>query len=209
MGVKERIIQYIGYKNLSVSMFQYSIGVSNSYVQNISNSIGPLKLQKISAVYPDLNINWLKTGEGEMLNDNETTFKKQIEGNMIPILPTYAQAGRLTEIADGIQEYDCEKMVSPINDAEMAIAVTGDSMAPEYPNGSRVIIKKVNEKAFLEWGRAYVLDTCNGIVIKNVYPGEKEGYIKCVSINLSYPPFEIAFSDVNGFWRVLMCVSMK
>lgn len=209
MEIKDRLIQFIGYKNLNNSMFQKSIGASNSYVQNIRNSIGSQYLQRISELYPELNLEWLKTGEGEMLNETESPATKKIDGNMICVLPTYAQAGRLTEIADGIQEYDCEKMLSPINDAEMAISITGDSMSPEYPNGSRVIIKKVNEKAFLEWGRAYVLDTCNGIVIKNIYPGEREGYIKCVSINPSYPPFEISYADVNGFWRVLMCMSMK
>lgn len=34
-------------------------------------------------------------------------------------------------------------------------------MAPEYPSGSRILIKRIDEKAFIEWGRVYVLDTMN------------------------------------------------
>ena len=72
--------------------------------------------------------------------------------------------------------------------AEFAITVTGDSMSPEYPSGTQVLIKRINEKAFIDWGRVYMLDTCNGIVIKKIMPTSDEKRIKCVSINPEYPP---------------------
>ena len=60
----------------------------------------------------------------------------------IPVIPTGARAGTLGDFADGVKEYDCERMISPIKGADFAIQVTGDSMSPEYPNGSQIIIKK-------------------------------------------------------------------
>lgn len=70
MNIRDRFIQYIEYKRLSKRAFQSSIGVSNSYIQNISNGIGADVLNRITKVYPDLNTEWLLKGEegGEMLN---------------------------------------------------------------------------------------------------------------------------------------------
>ena len=57
----------------------------------------------------------------------------------------------------------------------------------------------------------YVLDTCNGTVIKILVPAEKEGYVKCVSINQDpiFAPFEVAFEDIYGVYKVLLCMSVK
>lgn len=91
------------------------------------------------------------------------------------------------------------------------MTVSGDSMSPEYPNGSRIFIKRINERAFIEWGKVYVLDTCNDTVIKILVPAEKEGYVKCVSINQDpiFAPFEVAFEDIYGVYKVLLCMSVK
>lgn len=93
------------------------------------------------------------SGEGEMLkqsskeeNNNELDG---IEGKAIPLLPVSAQGGRLNDFIVSVRESDCEKVVSPIKDADFAIPVSGDSMAPEYPNGSQVHVKKINENAFI------------------------------------------------------------
>lgn len=208
MAVKERLIQFVGYKNLSIYKFQQIIGVSSSYVQNIKDGIGGAIVQKIRDAYPELNIEWLINGNGDMLNEQISEQDKSND-NMIYVLPTSKQAGKLSEVINCLTDEDCEKIICPINDADIAIPVSGDSMTPEYPNGSKVIVKRVDSKAFIEWGRTYVLDTCNGIVIKNVYPSENSDFIKCLSINPSYPSFEIALSDIYGFWRVLMCMTMK
>lgn len=79
----------------------------------------------------------------------------------------------------------------------------------EYPSGSKILVKKINEKAFIDWGRVYVLDTCNGAVIKKIMPGSTEDKVKCLSINEEYPSFEVAFDDIFGMYRVLMCMSLK
>ena len=84
-------------------------------------------------------------------------------------------------------------------------------MAPDYPNGAQVLIKKVDEKAFIEWGRVYVLDTCNGSVIKEVRKGDDDDSVQCYSLNPDpkYQPFAVRFADIYGMYRVLMCMSLK
>lgn len=77
--VKQRLIKFIKFKSLSQAKFEKAIGVSNGFVNNISKSIGVEKAQRISNIYPELNIGWLLTGEGEMLKEEESTIDEEIQ----------------------------------------------------------------------------------------------------------------------------------
>ena len=127
----------------------------------------------------------------------------------LPVIPIEAMAGTLGEFADSIHAYDCERMVSPIKGADYAIKVCGDSMTPEIPNGSQILIKKIYEEEFVEWGKIFCLDTRNGAVIKRVYPTENPEVVECRSVNPDYPPFKVNVRSINGWYRVLMVLSMK
>lgn len=65
--VKERLKIFIKSIGKSVAEFEKSIFVSNGYVNSISKSIGIDKLNMILEKYPNLNIEWLLTGKGEMI----------------------------------------------------------------------------------------------------------------------------------------------
>lgn len=127
----------------------------------------------------------------------------------ILVIPTEAMAGTLGEFSTSIAAYDCERIISPIKDVDYAIKIHGDSMSPEYPSGSLALIKKINEKAFIEWGKVYVLDTVNGVVIKSVRKSERDNEVECVSLNPNYQPFRIDKSYIFGWYRVLMVLAMK
>ena len=57
---------------MTVSAFEKSIGVANGYVNSISKSIGIDKVSLILEKYPNINIEWLLTGRGEMLKTKHT-----------------------------------------------------------------------------------------------------------------------------------------
>ena len=134
---------------------------------------------------------------------------EEINQEMVLVIPTGARAGTLAEFTDSVAAYDCERMVTPIKGADYAIQVTGDSMSPEYPSGSMILIKKINEKAFIEWGKTYVLDTENGAVVKTIRKTDDPGVIECVSLNPAYQPFTMDTKYINGWYRVLMVLSLK
>lgn len=70
------------------------------------------------------------------------------------LLPMSAMGGTLTGFAaPGAMLQNCEAIISPIEDVDFAITVYGDSMAPEYPSGSRILIKKINPNIFIDWGK--------------------------------------------------------
>ena len=73
--VKERLKEYISYRQMGQAKFEKLCGLSNGYVNNIRQSITPEKLQKIALSCPDLNTGWLITGEGDMLKPNSTVIQ--------------------------------------------------------------------------------------------------------------------------------------
>lgn len=176
---------------------------------------GSDKLNNVLTAFPELNRDWLLYGEGEMLKSPPERASAQGE-NMKEyetwLLPMDSHGGSLSGIpADGTLLQNCERVISPIKGVDFAISVYGDSMAPEYPSGSRVLIKRINPESFIEWGRTYVLDTCNGVLIKEVLHCQREGYITCHSINPDpkYADFDIPMADVYGMYRVLMVMAAK
>lgn len=142
----------------------------------------------------------------------DTEKQKSGEPQMfiVPLMPISAKGGTLDEFSRGILENDCEKVLSPIKGADFAITVCGDSMSPDYPSGCHILIKKIEERAFIDWGKVFVLDTVNGTIIKKLMPvADDPSKIRCISINPEYPPYEISLEYVRGIYRVLMCMSLK
>ena len=151
----------------------------------------------------------IETLELETMFPSIQSVQQKYESQVtIPVIPTGARAGTLGDFAEGVKEYDCERMVSPIKGADFAIQVTGESMSPEYPNGSHIIIKKISAE-FISWGNVFCLDTNDGAIIKQVYPTDDDSIIECRSLNPAYPPFKVKKDLINGWYRVLMCLSLK
>ena len=149
-----------------MAQFQEKIGVSISHFYN-TDKLSLKTKRAVSEVFPDINADWLETGDGFMTNTDK--LKEEGKFYKVPLLPVAAQGGTPNNFEYQIMKHDCEMMISPIENISMAITVTGDSMSPEYPSGSKVLVQKINEKAFIEWGNTYVLDTVNGDIINNVF----------------------------------------
>lgn len=70
----DRLMQFIKFAGLSARQFDLSIGASNGYtLRMVKNnaSIGSDVIENILKVYPQLNVVWLITGEGDMLKKRE------------------------------------------------------------------------------------------------------------------------------------------
>lgn len=66
--VKERLISYLKSIPMSQKAFCDKIRVSKGYITNMVSGFGRDVLFRIKSEFPDLSINWLLYGEGEMLN---------------------------------------------------------------------------------------------------------------------------------------------
>lgn len=216
--VKDRTLEFIKFKGLTMKAFEQRCDLSTGYVTSMRKGYGSEKLNNVLTAFPELNREWLLYGEGDMLSSTSSAQSQPSvknehvtddEAYKVPLVPVSALAGSLNDFSLSVKRDDCETVISPIKDIDMAIKISGDSMEPEYPSDSQVFVKKINERAFLEWGRVYVLNTCNGIVIKRLMPTADPNTVLCESINPKYPPFEVNLENVNGVYRVIMCMSFK
>ena len=109
--VKERLKLYLRINRITQEKFCNSVGVAPTYVSNIRKGIQPDKLTRIQQAYPDLNIEWLVTGRGEMLNSTPTTTEDttDTQENIVRVIPIAAHGGMLTNFdIDSIEGVKCE-----------------------------------------------------------------------------------------------------
>lgn len=212
--VKSRLIKYLKAKRVTQTEFTKALGVSSTYVGAMRKGIPAEKLKKIESLYPDLNRDWLLYGEGEMLLRPETKRYQEEDEYEVLLLPVEAYAGGLQMWSRGVMREECRRIKSPISGADFAIPISGDSMEPKFHNGSTLLIKKINEQAFIPWGHPMVVDTENGVVVKNLFPdpspeeGDDETYVVAESLNPKYPPYKIPKSSIYGLYRVVGIVEL-
>lgn len=218
--ISKELSKYLNDRGLTQKSIATTLGVSEQFVNALVNgrrAFGRKTSQEWQKHF-GLSAVWLLTGEGDMLSSTSSAQPQPSvknervvddEAYKVPLVPISALGGSLNDFNTTVCRDDCETVISPIKDIDMAIKISGDSMEPEYPSGSTVLIKKINEHAFLEWGKVYVLSTCNGTVIKRLMPTDDPNKVLCESINPKYPPFEVSLEHVYGVYIVMMCMSFK
>lgn len=190
--------------NFGQNKFEEYCGIPRGTINKIKDDggISTLTLAKIHARCPEMNLAWLLSGNGSMLVEDSwndvNVDKPQSRAYTLPLIPHEAFAG------PGLPTYDDLKIedyytVSEFKNSDFLIRVKGDSMTPKYNSGDLVACKRVNETYFIQWGHVYVIYTeSQGIMIKRLQQSEKEGYVKCVSDNEKYAPFDVPMADIRS-----------
>ena len=198
---------YLAEKGVTSYEFYKVSGVTRGILQQ-SNGISEDNIARFLAYAPDVNIEWLITGKGNMLRNKETITQRKAEPALpvlesshegIPLIPLSAMAGAFTD-ETSVMEYECERYVIPaFKGADFLIQVKGDSMQPTYYSGDLVACQRVPlDDLFFQWNKTYVLDTKQGPLIKRVRRGSDDEHILIVSDNAAYEPFELAKTQFNA-----------
>ena len=66
-GLKSRMLEFINHEGLNKAEFERICDLSNGFVDKSSYKTRRSSLNRISNKFPNLNIDWVLTGEGEML----------------------------------------------------------------------------------------------------------------------------------------------
>lgn len=211
------LIKMIKYKsNLTQSEIAAQIGVSKQYLSDTLNGRYPFNnelKQKLCEQFTYIKC------EGNMLIEGRNSPLTATNEEYSPpelyytyLIPMSAMGGSLIGFDEnGVRPAECERIVSPIAGVDFAISVYGDSMVPEFPSGSRVLIKRIDPTIYIDWGNIFVLDTTNGIILKEVQPSQKEGVLTCHSLNPNgrYKDFDVPMCEIRAMYKVLACVSLR
>lgn len=216
-SVKQRLIEFIKYKDLSQRKFEQLVGLSNGFVNNISKGIGADKMLKILSVFPELNQRWLLYNEGDMLQKNEALPRTMDVIVGIPLVSQYAYAGYLSGYGD--PEYiDKLPRIDFTPDRHMtgnyiAFEVRGDSMndgsADSYLEGELLICREVepvywkDSQLFIN-KRDFVIIHKEGILIKRIISHDVENHtITIHSLNPMYQDEVLDLADVRQIFSVV------
>ncbi|MBD5358117.1 MAG: LexA family transcriptional regulator [Bacteroides sp.] len=208
--VKDRLIRFLQAEKISNSEFARKMGLSTAYVGAMRKSMPEDKVTRLIELYPYLNRDWLLYGEGDMYRHLEEgkDVPEDLAAYVVPLLPVEAYAGNLQMWSEGVALKDCEKIVAPMKGVDFAIKVSGDSMEPFVFNGNVMLIKKINDRAFIPWGNPLVIDTENGVLFKVVEPSpDGKDFIEVHSYNPKYKPFAIHRNSIFGLYRVLTTIN--
>lgn len=206
--ILDRIKEYIDYKGISIAAFEKSIGMSNASFGKClkkGGAIGTDKLENILNIYPEISTNWLLTGQGEMIEDNEP----KISNNPEVGTPYYD-----VDFLGGFDLQDNDQTTVPALNivanicprADLWCNITGNSMEPTISNGDIIALHKcsIND---IQYGEMYavVLDTFR--TVKILRKSSSPNKIKFVPVNKDqFDEQDFDISRILQVFEVVGCI---
>lgn len=221
LSARTRIIQYISSKGISVKDFAKEIRSAAENWEDMTNDYTlPINaIEKALKKLPELNPIWVFTGEGSMLKKESTPAPQVPERKRIPLYDDVSTIGGLNDnIANTSDTPSPSEWIDAgdwFPEATAAIRHYGDSMV-EYPSGSILALKRVNDRRLILNGRNYVIETTEFRVTKQLqYDGGD--FIMAYSSNretypdgrLIHAPIKIPTDTVRHIDLVLGCVTKE
>lgn len=236
MTAKEILEELLSYTGLNVNSLATELGLSRAQAlydiqSEKTKSITLSMADRIIQKFPEVNRSWLRTGEGDMLaNDQpreydlETAQKLMEEG--VELIPMYSEPFRAGNRGNDVgteQGYISSYWAIPNLRATEVIQVTGDSMEPTIPRGTPVAVAPVyfraDEPLQLSFGDIFALSTRDPddpseyvtTYVKRLYShDDKEKRLTtwiAHSDNDRYEDFEVPIANIVALWRVLAGVN--
>lgn len=223
----------LGYTSQQV--FADALGIKQGSLSDIyraKNGIGVSGQIKIALSKLGVNIDWLDTGEGEMLRTAEEKAEEKphriesnvrpvLEGEMewieVPLMPYKARAGVLAGFGDPDWREGKQTMHVLVDRRlrgdYLIYEVEGDSMDDGTTNSfleGDFLLCRVLPKSDWQYGiKKRTMTFCviateaEGVVLKQVTRHDKaEGVITCHSLNPAYDDYEVNLSDVQAIFYV-------
>ena len=202
-------------EGISIGALEKQIGASKAVlsraIQN-NTDIQSKWINRIVENFPSYSVEWLITGEGEMLKTAhevrpDQTFPLRtdrfVADQDIPLYELTATAGLVSIFSDLVVDPVDHLRVPNLPPVDGAVYVKGDSMSPLLKSGDIIIFKKTDlTPEGILWGQIYLLSYTIGsdayTVVKYLKRSPLEGYIRLVSANEFYDPVDIPAGSVTA-----------
>lgn len=221
MDARDRILQVLNHYDLNAKALSEKMGLDrpqaiydilNGKTKNITEKMAV----KIISAFSDISKSWLISGEGEMLVRGEE--REPIKKKLIPLYDDVSSIGGYNDIVADVNT-PSGRVAEWIDagdwfpEATSAIRHYGDSMV-EYPSGSILALKRVQDLRLILNGRSYVIETSEFRVTKQLQYHAGDDFIVAYSSNReTYPdgtqihsPITIPLESVRSIDLVLGCV---
>lgn len=185
---KERLIKLRTYLGLSSKDFATQAGIDPSNYSSIETgkrSFGNRVMRDICDTF-DVNIDWLRTGEGEMLKPDDNLPMINYDNRGVPYYDVDFIGGFDLVVNDQSTNPNYYIDCRPYNDATCWVNVTGHSMEPGLCSGDMVALKQIASwSEFLLLGEIYAIVTDDFRTIKMITKSEREDCYRLVPLNKS------------------------
>jgi phage repressor protein C with HTH and peptisase S24 domain len=208
-----RLTQVIDYLELSKRKFEQVIGASNGTISNAIRNDTGLSSKNLSSIvekFPQIDINWLLTGTGTMLNNRKYPTaddeREQVAMENVAVYRTGAPyynnpvtAGNDILLDNSIKA-DSYITIPGVR-AKAYFPVIGASMLPIIQSGDLIGINNVNNWDHLDPDNIYMIITTSERMIKHLRRDDDPTKIVCISPN--YQEFKLDLDDVKYIYKVV------
>lgn len=218
-STKHRILQFIEFKNISKTIFLNETNIKRGFLDKdkLSASVTDYILAKIIATYPEVSLEWLITGNGDMIikpKPGKDADKKENSEQIKPIpLYTLDKITNVKHPGPGNPYQDEETIVIPhMPPCDAALYIQADTMYPIIKSGDIVLYKRIIDLDALYWGEMYVMEIERPgdesfLTLKYILKSDLgDDYLSLHSYNSIYPPQDILKERILRIGIVKACV---
>ena len=230
MEAWKRVELIIEKEGLNKNSFSKAIGISNNVtitrIINEHRTPSRATCEKIVSAFPAYNLEWLLTGEGNMLTDTSSqTYHSNarpvddLSYMNVPVIHIKAQCGYLAGYGD--TEYIDTLPTMPVivdktyHGKYRIFEAEGDSMDDNSRlaicDGDKVLAREVRRDLWLpklhinDW-YFVIIHRTKGISIKQITAQDDKGNITCHSLNELFNDYTVNLDDVVEIYNVIKVV---
>ena len=193
----DRLWQVIEMSGMTINAFAQYIGMPRSetlyQIKRGNNGISRNVADSVVAKVPEISKVWLLTGYGSMYADSNNSAMQ------IPFFNC-----DMSRIMDTSDMTPASYMFLPqVSTADLAICYFGDDMAPVIPNGTILVLARVDLFSIV-YGNEYVVVGGNRVTLRRVRRhASNDGYLRLEAYDRErFDDMEIARVDVRAIYAV-------
>jgi len=207
--IKERTLEFIKHKNISVKEFEIRCGLSNGYVAAMRKGFGADKLNNVLTEFPELNRDWLLYNEGEMEMNSAKEVVEVVEHGT-PVYDVDATCGNGSRPIVFTDEHVIGHVNLPnVSPTAVIIRANGDSMEPHIHDGDWIAVREVANLNVLYYGQVYLVITNEYRLLKYLRRDEDEQhYVLLRSANENYDDIRLPKADIRHLFIVENILSL-